>query len=320
MLTILVGILAASVGFAGGAAAMAYAIFKTLTRPYIGRVRATEHASETEGAFTMYEIRNDRLRIAGRPVRFDPTEHVGGRIEPVAIVLHDTAGGPPGDSVGWLKRNPRKVSAHCIVRNGTIVQLADFDRKTNHAGKSTWRGVGECNGRMIGIEIVNPGHLRGTPDSAVSDFGKAYGRADGVVECKATAHHEAYCWMRYTDEQMQAVERLIAALGAAYPTITEVIGHHDISPGRKDDPTPFMNWGRMRAALGTRQVQSPPVPDIREAQQALIDLGYHFVAPAGCSTPGTNRSASSGRGPMPSRRRRSATRSRSSARRSVGKP
>ena len=75
----------------------------------------------------MYEIKNDRLQIDGRPARFEPTEHVGGRIEPVAIVLHDTAGGPLGDSISWLRRNPRKVSAHCIVlRDGTIVAARRF--------------------------------------------------------------------------------------------------------------------------------------------------------------------------------------------------
>ena len=281
MSTIWLAISAAAIGFASGAVAMAYALFKTLTRPYSGRAFATEPPFETEGAFAMYEIKSDRLQIDGRPARFEPTEHVGGRIEPVAIVLHDTAGGPPGNSISWLRRNPRKVSAHCIVlRDGTIVQLADFDRKTNHCNPSTWRGAPNCNGRMIGIEIVNPGHLRGTPDSAVSDFGKTYRRSDGVVECKATQFHGAFCWMRYTDEQMLAVERLIAALGAAYPTITEVIGHHDVSPGRKDDPTPLMNWGRMRAALGARQVQAPPAVEVRHAQQALIDLGYHFVGGA----------------------------------------
>ena len=50
------------------------------------------------------------------------TEHVGGRIEPVAIVVHDTAGGPPGDSVGWLRKNPKKVAAHAIIMiDGTLL-------------------------------------------------------------------------------------------------------------------------------------------------------------------------------------------------------
>jgi peptidoglycan hydrolase-like protein with peptidoglycan-binding domain len=41
-----------------------------------------------------------------------------------------------------------------------------------------------------------------------------------------------------------------------------------------------MNWGRMRAALGARQVQSPPAMDVREAQVRLIDKRYHIVGGA----------------------------------------
>jgi N-acetylmuramoyl-L-alanine amidase len=80
-----------------------------------------------------------------------------------------------GDSVSWLARNPNSVSAHVIVRtDGSIVQLAPFDRRTNHAGASQWRGRSGCDGWSIGIEIVNPGRLRGTPDWAVSSFGRTY--------------------------------------------------------------------------------------------------------------------------------------------------
>jgi hypothetical protein len=65
-----------------------------------------------------FEIVNDRLFVNGKPVRFVQTKHVGDRIEPVAIVGHDTAGGPPGDSVGWLTTDPKnkgKASCHLII-------------------------------------------------------------------------------------------------------------------------------------------------------------------------------------------------------------
>lgn len=42
---------------------------------------------------TRYSINGDRLSIGGRSVPFVPSPHVGGRIEPTLVVLHDTAGG-----------------------------------------------------------------------------------------------------------------------------------------------------------------------------------------------------------------------------------
>jgi hypothetical protein len=111
------------------------------------------------------EIVQDKAVVDGSSAQYVPTAHVGGRIEPTLFILHDTAGGPPGDSVSWLARNPNSVSAHVIVKlDGSIVQLAPFDRRTNHAGASQWRGRSGCNGWSIGIEIVNPGQLRGTPE------------------------------------------------------------------------------------------------------------------------------------------------------------
>jgi N-acetylmuramoyl-L-alanine amidase len=207
----------------------------------------------------MLEIVNDRLQVGGAPVEFVPTVHVGGRIEPTLIVLHDTAGGPPGDSVSWLRSNPREVSAHCIVRpDGSVVQLAPFDRRTNHAGPSQRHGRSGCNGWSIGIEIVNPGRLRGTADRAVSSFGRAYTAADGVAACPADPCHAAGLWLAYTEAQLATVETLIEALARTYPTIADLAGHHDICepPGRKEDPTPLMPWPRMAAALARVRLDS----------------------------------------------------------------
>jgi N-acetyl-anhydromuramyl-L-alanine amidase AmpD len=215
-----------------------------------------------------------------------PTAHVGGRIEPTLIILHDTAGGPPGDSVSWLARNPKAVSAHVIVKpDGSIVQLAPFDRRTNHAGPSEWRGRSGCNGWSIGIEIVNPGKLRGAPDKAVSSFGRTY---SGAQVAAATSWHKAGLWLPYTEVQLAAVEALVAALGQAYPSITEVVGHHHVSPGRKVDPTPLLPWSRMRAALGVQPESSVPhLGTIKAAQARLAGLLYPVGAADGLVGPRT---------------------------------
>lgn len=233
-----------------------------------------------------YEIRNDRLVIEGQPAAFRQARDVGGRIKPTLIVLHDTAGGLNAEgSISWLAGNPGKTSAHFVVaRDGKITQLADADRKCNHAGKSVWRGRELCNGFSIGIEIVNPGKLlkRGEA-SAVSSVGQVFERAEfGIGCCTSPAHGGEGWWMPYTAEQLTAVESLVAALTLAYPTITEVVGHHDISPGRKVDPTPLMDWPRMRRALASARQDRPqpatvaaPAVDIAAVQVRLAALGYY---------------------------------------------
>ena len=137
-----------------------------------------------------------------------------------------------------------------------------------------------CNGFAIGIEIVNPGRLLERGTGAVSDFGKVYDVATYNIERAATRAHGAGLWMRYTAEQLAAVEGLVLALSSAYPSITEVVGHHDISPGRKVDPTPFMDWDRMRAALARARPQTiaaaaQPSRDIEALQIQLRALGYY---------------------------------------------
>ncbi len=223
-----------------------------------------------------YEIRGDRLHIGGRAVRFVPARDVGGRITPTLIVLHDTAGGlAAGGSISWLAGNPKKTSAHVVVaRDGAITQLADFDRKTNHAGASQWRGRAMCNGFAIGIEIVNPGRLLERGDGAVSSAGHVYDRAQyGIGCCTSEPHGGKGWWMPYTPEQLAAVEALVAALARAYPSIKEVVGHHDISPGRKVDPTPLMPWSSMRQALaGARNAVTAPVVADRERQETAYDV------------------------------------------------
>ena len=78
-------------------------------------------------------------------------------------------------------------------------------------------------------------------------FGESFGPKFGIVRASTAANGDG-CWMPYTEDQLRTVEKLIGALAREYP-ITEVVAHHDISPGRKVDTTPLMNWPRMHAVL-----------------------------------------------------------------------
>jgi AmpD protein len=99
-----------------------------------------------------------------------------------------------------------RVSAHLLIeRSGTITQFVSLLSRAWHAGESTFNGRRGCNDFSIGIE------LEGT------DFEP------------------------FADTQYRALNRIIAALVAAYP-ISALAGHSDIARGRKTDPGPYFDW------------------------------------------------------------------------------
>jgi N-acetylmuramoyl-L-alanine amidase len=228
----------------------------------------------------MFAIANGRLMIDGTAVPFLPTPNQGGHLEATLIVLHDTAGRlSKGSAITWLRDPEAKASAHVVVeRDGSIAQLVTFDRVAWHAGQSQWRGRSGCNAFSIGIEIVNPGKLAGTPEKATAWFGQSFGREFGIVHASTPVHGDG-CWMPYTEAQLHAVEQLIAALGWEYP-IGEVVAHHDIAPGRKVDTTPLMDWPRMRAALESGDDDGREQADANAAARADSNEPKPTIAPA----------------------------------------
>lgn len=222
-----------------------------------------------------FEIKGDRLWIDGRPVPFIESPNQGGRIEPTLILLHDTADRvQPLDSVRWFQNPGSKVSAHLVIgRDASIVQMVEFDRAAWHAGESTWRGRKGCNGFSIGIEIDNPGKLTPRGDSAVAWFGDTFPLSDCAKTDKGCTTHGAGAWLHYTEAQLALVEGINGALCEAYPTISDVAGHFEVSPGRKVDPGPHFPMGRMRGVLPRATVRATPW-NVRQVQERLAELAY----------------------------------------------
>lgn len=111
---------------------------------------------------------------------------------------------------------PLKVSAHLLVRrDGEIVQYVPLTRRAWHAGASAHCGREACNDFSIGIELEG---------------------ADDVP---------------YEPVQYAVLARLVAALRRAYASLASapVVGHSDVAPGRKSDPGPAFDWGRLASAL-----------------------------------------------------------------------
>ena len=135
---------------------------------------------------------------------------------PVLIVLHYTDQHSVQESLDTLRtRNSGgPVSANYLIgSDGHIYQLVSDERRAWHAGPGHWGTITDINSASIGIELDNDGH---------SPFAQA---------------------------QIDSLLRLLTDLTTRlHIPRTQVIGHQDFAPTRKDDPGPLFPWQQLAAA------------------------------------------------------------------------
>lgn len=142
------------------------------------------------------------------------------------LIMHYTAIGFRG-SVNAL--TGPAVSAHYLIPDPSekdyqdagfntlrIFNLVDESERAWHAGVSTWGNRNSLNDTSIGIEIVN----------------------------LATDEGGVFKFPPYHPEQIEAIKQLGRDILRRYPDISpvNVVGHSDISPGRKSDPGAVFPW------------------------------------------------------------------------------
>jgi len=168
---------------------------------------------------------------------------------PDTIVLHYTAGRNGRSSAEYLCKDNVKASAHLVVdRDGKVFQLVPFDTVAWHAGKSRWKDRTGLNNYSIGIEIDNAGVLTKSGTAYTSWFGKKLA-ADEVMEAVHRNESKARYWHLFTEKQIEALEALCDLLIDRYPAIKEILGHEEISPGRKLDPGPAFPLDKLRQRI-----------------------------------------------------------------------
>lgn len=197
-------------------------------------------------------------RLVGHWWKASPNQ--GGPLRaPSLLVIHFTASGgdgPEGDA-HYLLRPEARASAHVIVgRDGRLMQIVPFDRQAWHAGRSTWRGVPNCNAYSIGVEVDNWGQLARTADGAIRSWTGTPVDPARAVELTHKHDTRPTLWETFPEAQVSAVADLVRALLAAYPSLREIVGHDDIAPGRKRDPGPAFPMGRLQALAEGRD--DPP--------------------------------------------------------------
>jgi N-acetylmuramoyl-L-alanine amidase len=170
---------------------------------------------------------------------------------PRFIVMHYTAGGSGAASRDYMLKSPTQkqrllgsaskvyASAHIVAdRDGSIWQIVPFNRKARHAGRSSWKGLESLNRYSIGIEIANYGWLDVQGDGSYKRSDTPRFQAEDVTVAPMPSGTRMMGWENYPSAQLDAVEQVTRALLAAYPSISEIVGHEEISPGRKFDPGP----------------------------------------------------------------------------------
>lgn len=154
---------------------------------------------------------------------------------PDTIIIHYTAGSSAESSISTLCDPNSNASAHLVVaKDGSITQLVPFNVKAWHAGRSSYQGRSGFNKYSVGIEIDNPGRLEKTGDRYVSWFGRSYPETE-VIEAVHRNESKPSYWARYTEEQIQKTLEICLLLADTYP-VQYILGHEEISPGRKTDP------------------------------------------------------------------------------------
>jgi N-acetylmuramoyl-L-alanine amidase len=194
------------------------------------------------------KIINHRLHHDdGTPYAFRASPHTGPVIKPRWLVMHYTASANASGAINWFADPQSKVSAHIVIaKDGTITQCVPFNRRANHAGKSTWKNVVGLNSHSIGIELDGYGFL-GEIGPGKWKFGsKSIPDSDVVVATHKFGSPKGG-WPKYPQAQMDAAQELAKLLVKEY-ALEDVIGHDDISPGRKQDPGPSFPMDSFRAA------------------------------------------------------------------------
>ena len=163
------------------------------------------------------------------------------------VILHHTSDRTKDEALSTLTDPERKVSAHYLVgRDGEIVQLVEEKERAWHAGVSWWGGNTDINSVSIGIELDNDG------------------------------------FEPFADEQIDALLVLLDdVVKRNNIPAANIIGHADVAPGRKADPSAWFPWQRLAEHGFGLWCDDPPdaVPETFDPAMGLTAIGYSPARP-----------------------------------------
>ena len=163
--------------------------------------------------------------------------------KPSFVIIHHTAQDSLQQTINTFTKTKTQVSAHYIIsENGKVVQMLNDYLRAWHAGNSTWGKTTDLNSCSIGIELDNNG------------------------------------FKPFTEAQINRLIALLTKLKKDYNIPTQnFLGHADIAPGRKQDPSALFPW-KILAEKGfgiwPDEVLEPAPFDFK-IEPALRIIGYN---------------------------------------------
>jgi len=172
-----------------------------------------------------------------------------GALEHPSVAVIHFAVTTSAEATEQVLRAREYVSCHVCIDSNRVIQMVPFDKVAFHAGPSLYKGRTRVNSFSLGIEMANPGPLVKAADGS---FKTTYGaKWDGeVYEGK---HKNGACpyrfWAAFENDALERCAQVVDLWRENYG-ITAVVGHDDVSPGRKIDPGPAFPMVWLRDVTG----------------------------------------------------------------------
>jgi N-acetylmuramoyl-L-alanine amidase len=165
--------------------------------------------------------------------------------KPNFVIIHHTAQKTCEETLKTFTTTKTQVSAHYVIcKDGTIYHMLNDYLRAWHGGVSKWGNDTDINSTSIGIEIDNNGSEP------------------------------------FTDQQVNSLLTLLSTLKKKYTIPTaNFIGHEDIAPGRKVDPSVYFPWKQLADSgfgLWWSDTTNVTVPGDFNSLQALRIIGYNI--------------------------------------------
>lgn len=163
--------------------------------------------------------------------------------KPNFIILHHTAQDSIQQTVKTFTLKETKVSAHYVIgRDGKVIHMLNDYLRAWHAGNGSWGKNTDINSSSIGIELDNNGSEP------------------------------------FSDAQINTLLALLTKLKKDYNIPAQnIIGHSDIAPSRKVDPSALFPWKLLALnGFGVWPEDPLPCPPVDfNAEMGLQAIGYN---------------------------------------------
>ena len=133
--------------------------------------------------------------------------------KPNYVIIHHTAQDSTAQTLKTFTQTKTQVSAHYVIgRDGRVFHLLSDYLRAWHAGVARWGGVTDINSVSVGIELDNNGREP------------------------------------FAEAQLSSLLKILGYLKRSYNIpAANFIGHGDIAPTRKRDPSALFPWQKLAA-------------------------------------------------------------------------